>query len=150
MTTLFSLVYLPQGPFLLPLRIIGVLVLLFFAILFLQSGYDKINDRKGNVDWLTGHFANSILKGQVEGLLTILTIMEMLSGIAALGSAVAVIFLPFEEFAIPFFAVTMCAVTLLALFMGQRIAKDYTGAAGIIPYFIVALLAMVFFAFPIV
>ncbi len=146
MTTLFSLVYLPQERFLIAFRIIGVLVLLFFAILFLQSAIDKIKDRKGNLDWLTGHFANSIFNGQIQALLSILTIMELGSGLAALFCAIAVVFLPFSEFAIPFFVVSMCAVTLLALFMGQRIAKDYAGAAGIVPYFVVALMGMGYFA----
>ena len=29
----------------------------FLAILFLQSGIDKIVDRRGNFEWLKGHFA---------------------------------------------------------------------------------------------
>ena len=30
-------------------------------------------------------------------------------------------------------------LTLLALFTGQRLAKDYAGAAGIVPYFVVGI-----------
>ena len=37
----------------------------FLAILFLQSGIDKIIDHRGNLDWLTGHFAKSALGGVV-------------------------------------------------------------------------------------
>jgi len=33
----------------------------FLAILFLQSGIDKIVDRRGNFEWLKGHFAKSPL-----------------------------------------------------------------------------------------
>ena len=33
----------------------------FLAILFLQSGIDKVVDRRGNLEWLTGHFAKSPL-----------------------------------------------------------------------------------------
>ena len=43
------------------------LALVFLAILFLQSGIDKIIDFKGNLGWLQGHFAKSPLAGQVRG-----------------------------------------------------------------------------------
>jgi hypothetical protein len=38
-----------------------VFVSAFLAILFLQSGIDKIVDRRGNFEWLKGHFAKSPL-----------------------------------------------------------------------------------------
>jgi uncharacterized membrane protein YphA (DoxX/SURF4 family) len=47
----------------------------FLAILFLQSGIDKIVDRSGNLEWLKGHFANSPLAGIVPALLTAITIL---------------------------------------------------------------------------
>src|SRR5437868_12392750 len=53
----------------------------FLAILFLQSGIDKIVDRRGNLEWLTGHFAKSPLAGSVPSLLTIITIIEMAAGV---------------------------------------------------------------------
>ena len=37
----------------------------FLAILFLQSGIDKVVDRRGNLEWLKGHFAKSPLAGMV-------------------------------------------------------------------------------------
>ena len=39
-----------------------IFISMFLAICFLQSGIDKILDRNGNLEWLTGHFANSIFK----------------------------------------------------------------------------------------
>lgn len=132
----------------LPLRSIGILLLLFFAILFLQSGFDKVQDRKGNLNWLVGHFSKSLFKGIVPLLLTVLTGMELVAGFASLGAAV---YLGIGEMAkgmyIPFIVLAFCAFTLLNLFAGQRIAKDYAGAAGIVPYFVVALLGMAFFGF---
>jgi hypothetical protein len=35
----------------------------FLAILFLQSGIDKIVDRRGNFEWLKAHFAKTPLTG---------------------------------------------------------------------------------------
>ncbi len=129
-----------------PYRLVVVLLLLFFAILFLQSGIDKIQDRAGNLGWLTGHFANSIFAGKVPLLLTLLTAMEMVSGITALamGGLMTFIDLNLWTFSLAFGVFAFCAITLLALFAGQRIAKDYAGAAGIVPYFIAAIGGMIF------
>src|SRR5438270_11355602 len=52
----------------------------FLAILFLQSGIDKLVDRAGNVGWLSGHFAKSPLRGMVPLLVTIITILELVAG----------------------------------------------------------------------
>jgi putative oxidoreductase len=129
-----------------PFRVVGVLLLLFFAVLFLQSAIDKIADRKGNLEWLNGHFSKTIFKNQVAMLLSVLTVMELLSGIGSLLAAIFATFMKFERPGlIPFAVMSFCAFTLLCLFMGQRIAKDYTGAAGIVPYFILAILADFYF-----
>ena len=42
------------------LYLLQLFVSLFLAILFLQSGFDKIVDRQGNLEWLKGHFAKSV------------------------------------------------------------------------------------------
>ncbi|MFT7350264.1 MAG: hypothetical protein ACI8VZ_002587, partial [Candidatus Paceibacteria bacterium] len=42
-----------------------ILLLLFLLITFLQSGIDKLIDWKGNLSWLTGHFAETPLKNMV-------------------------------------------------------------------------------------
>ena len=52
----------------------------FLAILFLQSGIDKIIDRRGNFEWLKGHFAKSPLAGIVPALLICITILEVAAG----------------------------------------------------------------------
>src|SRR5512132_1209234 len=58
----------------------------FLAILFLQSGIDKIVDRGGNFEWLKGHFAKSPLAGIVRALLICITILEVAAGaLSAIG-----------------------------------------------------------------
>jgi len=52
-------------------QVAPLLVLAFLAITFLQSGYDKIKDWKGNVAWLNGHFANTVLAKDYDGARTI-------------------------------------------------------------------------------
>ena len=49
----------------------------FLAILFLQSGVDKVVDRRGNLEWLKGHFAKSPLAAMVPLLVTAITILEI-------------------------------------------------------------------------
>lgn len=108
----------------------------FLAILFLQSGVDKIVDRKGNLEWLTGHFARSPLASFVGVMLGIVTVVELAAGLlSALG--VAVLWLSGSRM---LGALGACAAVLsiLMLFFGQRLAKDYAGAAALVPYFIAA------------
>jgi hypothetical protein len=52
----------------------------FVAVLFIQSGLDKVFDRKGNLEWLTGHFSKTILAGMVPLMLTTITVLEIVTG----------------------------------------------------------------------
>jgi hypothetical protein len=111
----------------------------FLAILFLQSGLDKIFDRHGNLDWLTSHFAKSPLAGVVPLLLLVITILEVCAGgFAAIGCVLIIIS---RNATIAFIGAVLSSVAILALFFGQRMAKDYAGAAVLVPYFLLALLA---------
>ncbi len=116
----------------------------FLAILFLQSGFDKVIDWKGNLSWLKGHFAKSPLKSMVNGLLGTLTVVELSVGMLSASAFFHVLVKrpAVSEFA--FMAGALALVNLLMLFFGQRMAKDYGGAAGIVPYFVVALLSLCF------
>lgn len=112
----------------------------FLAILFLQSGIDKIVDRRGNLEWLKGHFAKSPFANVVPTLLTMITILEFTAGILSGIGCVAVML--FRDATIAFYGAVVSAVAILALFFGQRMAKDYAGAAVLVSYFLLALVAM--------
>src|SRR3954471_20663570 len=112
----------------------------FLAILFLQSGIDKILDRRGNFEWLKGHFAKSLLAGIVPALLICITILEVAAG--ALSAVGCVFVILARDSTVSFYGAAISAVALLALFLGQRIAKDYAGAAVLVPYFLLVLVAM--------
>jgi len=112
----------------------------FLAILFLQSGIDKIVDRRGNFEWLKGHFAKSPLAGTVPGLLICITILEIAAGVLSAVGCVLVILL--NDSRIAFYGAILSAAAITALFFGQRMAKDYAGAAVLVPYFLVTLVAM--------
>lgn len=107
---------------------------LLVSILFIQSGLDKVFDRSGNLEWLSGHFSKTLLAPLVPFLLATITIMEVAAGV--LCSAGIVYFLVTSSTVLIFYASVIAALAITALFFGQRIAKDYPGAAVLVPYFI--------------
>src|SRR5262245_24366874 len=104
-----------------------IFVSAFLAILFLQSGFDKIVDRRGNFEWLKGHFAKSPLAGTVPALLICITILEVAAGVLSAIGCVLILFL--KDSTIAFYGAILSAAAITALFFGQRIAKEYAGAA---------------------
>jgi hypothetical protein len=118
---------------------------LFTAILFLQSGLDKVFDWKGNLEWLTGHFSKTFLAGMVPIMLAKITVLELLTGLTA--AAGLVYFFITGSTIVIFYAGVLGAASITALFFGQRIAKDYTGAAVLVPYFLL-MLAILYLARP--
>jgi hypothetical protein len=99
-----------------------------------------VTDRAGNLEWLTGHFAKSPLAKLVPLLLTTITILEIASGALSAIGVVALVVARTAVFA--FWGAVLSAVAIVSLFFGQRLAKDYAGAAGLVPYFLVALAAI--------
>jgi hypothetical protein len=120
--------------------LLQILCSAFLAILFLQSGIDKVIDYRGNLEWLNGHFAKSQLAGVVVVLLTALTILEIAAG--ALSAIGCVLLIVSRETAIAFYGAIISAVAIVALFFGQRMAKEYAGAAVLVPYFLLALVTI--------
>jgi hypothetical protein len=123
-----------------------ILASAFLAILFLQSGIDKILDRRGNFEWLKGHFAKSPLAGIVPALLICITILEIAAG--TLSGVGCVFVILSRDSTVAFYGAAISAVALLALFFGQRMAKDYAGAAVLVPYFLLTLVAIYLLAQP--
>ena len=112
----------------------------FLAILFLQSGIDKVVDRRGNLEWLKGHFAKSPLARVVPILVTIITVLELTVGVLSGIGCVAVIL--WRDSTVAFYGAVISAIAILALFFGQRMAKEYAGAAVLVPYFLLTLVTI--------
>jgi|ERR1035437_4860387 hypothetical protein len=111
---------------------------LLVSILFIQSSLDKVFDWKGNRDWLTGHFSKTFLAPMVPVMLATVTLMELVTGFLA--AAGLVYFFVDGSLRIIFYASLVGTLSLTALFFGQRVAKDYPGAAVLVPYFILMIL----------
>ena len=123
-----------------------ILASAFLAILFLQSGIDKILDRRGNFEWLKGHFAKSSLAGIVPLLLISITILEVAAG--ALSGVGCLLIILLKGSTIAFYGAILSSAAVTSLFFGQRIAKDYAGAAVLVPYFLLTLVAIYLLAQP--
>lgn len=113
---------------------------LLASILFIQSGLDKVFDWKGNLGWLTVHFSKTFLSGMVPMMLGTITIMEVATGF--LSAAGIIYFLISGSTIVIFYASILGTASIAALFFGQRIAKDYPGAAVLVPYFILLIIMM--------
>jgi uncharacterized membrane protein YphA (DoxX/SURF4 family) len=121
-------------------NVASILILVFLAISFIQSGYDKLFYWKDNVDWLKGHFAKTILKNHVPLALMNILILELISGILCVVGAIQLVVNDGRLFG--FYGAIFSCITLIMLLFGQRLAKDYDGARTIVIYFIPAVIAV--------
>lgn len=112
----------------------------FFAILFLQSGLDKVLNYQGNLDYFRDHFKSSSLAGTVRLLLPAITALETLTG--AVSALAFLLMLVSGQSSWAIFSPVLAGISLLCLFFGQRLTKDYAGAASLVPYFVVVLLGV--------
>jgi len=110
------------------------MALAMLAILFLQSGLDKVLDFRGNLAWLTGHFARSPLRGSVAPMLVVITLTEIVAG--ALSAAGLLQLALHDSMALALWGARLATLNVVMLFFGQRLAKDYAGAAALVPYFV--------------
>ena len=125
-----------------PTTSIQLFCLLFLGILFTQSGMDKVLDYKGNLDYFKSHFAKSPLKNMVGLMMPVITLLETAAGILSLAGVVLLILNDSTE--VGKIGAQLSALSVLALFFGQRLAKDYAGAAVLVGYFLVCIAAIYF------
>jgi uncharacterized membrane protein YphA (DoxX/SURF4 family) len=117
-------------------------ILVFLAITFVQSGYDKFTDWGANVGWLKEHFAGTFLANKAAFSLRIIMVLEIIAGVLC---SVGIIELSISGgTTFGQYGAAVSCVTLLLLLYGQRIAKDYEGARTIVIYFIPAVMGVYF------
>lgn len=118
----------------------SLLLLLFLAVTFLQSAYDKMFYWKENLSWLKSHFEKTVLKNWMPVSLFVILILEIISGVLAVTGMIQLFYNGEKELGL--YAGIFSCITLLFLLLGQRIAKDYDGARTIAIYFVPAVLAV--------
>ena len=129
-----------MGIFIDDMDLVFIAIGIFWTLLFLQSGLDKVFDWKGNVEWLKGHFSKSMLSGVVTPMLASLALFEIITGLLCGVGIFQVIFSGNTYWLA--IGLVFSLISLLMLFFGQRIAKDYEGAKTIAIYFGVALISI--------
>lgn len=117
-----------------------IFILLFLALTFLQSGYEKIMDWQGNVNWLKEHFAQTFIKNHVPKSLLILLLLEIIAGTLSVAGIIQIIFN--NDKSLGFYGAVVSGIALLLMLYGQRIAKDYDGARTIVIYYIPTLVGI--------
>jgi hypothetical protein len=114
----------------------------FLAVTLLQSGLDKLIDRRGNLEYLGDHFKASPLRSGVGPMFVAVTILEIVAGaLCAAGIVLALIGGGSQLMA---WGLELSAIDLLCLLFGQRLSKDYGGAAVLTGYFAIVLLGLAF------
>ena len=122
------------------LWLIQAFVSLFLAILFLQSGMDKVMDWRGNLGYFEPHFAKSPLAAVVPAMLLVLTVLEVSAGVVNGVGFLELLVLGKAQIA--FWGTALSALAITTLFFGQRMAKDYAGAAILVPYFLLTVVGL--------
>lgn len=115
----------------------------FLAVLFLQSGLDKVLDWSGNKAYVKGYLDKTPFRRFSGFLFFQITVMEVLAGITSAAGVAATVLLGSTELSLV--GAFLSAASVLSLFLGQRLAKDYQSAAAIVPYFLTSVVALIVF-----
>jgi hypothetical protein len=122
------------------LFIARVSVTVFFGILFIQSGFDKVFNFRENLSYLYEHFSKTFIGGAVPVVFSIITILEVAAGLISAYGAVDLIIHKRTEIAL--LGIELSVLSLLSLFFGLRVAKDYPGATSLVAYFSASIISL--------
>ena len=120
-----------------PALLLRSLLSLFVAILFIQSGLDKVVNWKGEKAFYQEHFSKTFLRSTVGLLMPTITLAELAAGFLSGIGLLAYWFTGNPSVA--FLGMLVAALSITMLFFGQRVAKDYAGAATLVPYFLLTI-----------
>ena len=123
-----------------PEKVAFILVLVFFLIVFIQSGLDKIFDYKGNLNFLKDLLKIYFSPTLIELALISVTILELTSGILCLIGIINFVFN--DSNFIGLLGLIIGSIALLVLLFGQRVSKNYDGAKTIAIYFVLAMIGI--------
>ena len=124
-------------------NIMQILFSLMTSILFIQSGLDKVFNWQGERDFYKSHFKDTILDGTVPFLMPVITLSELASGFLSGIGLLVLLFTGNTEVAL--LGMLMACLSIIQLFLGQRVAKDYAGAAVLVSYFLMAAAGVYFY-----
>ncbi|HTF02740.1 MAG TPA: DoxX family protein [Bacteroidia bacterium] len=117
---------------------------LFMAVTFLQSGFNKLGQYGENKAYFVSQVEQTFLKHFAGIIWPLIVLLELLSGIISL-AGVVLVFINGSMDLIGLGCI-LSALTLICLLFGQRVAKDYAGAASLTGYFIIAVIGVIGYA----
>ena len=115
----------------------------FMAILFIQSGLDKVVNWKDEKAFYKKHFSKTFLAGTMDLLMPTITIVELCAGLLSAGGVIYYVISGDKMLACV--GMLMANIAILMLFFGQRVAKDYAGASTLVGYFLAAAAGLYFY-----
>ena len=122
------------------LDITRMLISTFLATIYLQSSLDKIVDWQGNLDFMAEHFASTPLAGSFRYGLAVVTVTELVAGTFSVAGVVCLLL---DLSKVPgMIGALFAGISSCILMAGQRLAKDYVGAAALVPYFLIAIIGL--------
>ncbi|MDF7821951.1 DoxX family protein [Runella sp. MFBS21] len=129
------------------LTLAKLLITTFNGILFTQSGLDKVFHYQGNLDYFKEHFKKSLLAPTVGLLMPVITLLETSAGLISLSGTLLILVGSSWGLTISAYGLSIGGISITCLFFGQRMAQDYAGAAGLVPYFLMTMLGIILHAF---
>ena len=126
-----------------PIIINIILILSFFSIVFIQSGLDKVFNKKENLSFLYEILGKVFSKSLILVAFYSVTLLEVASGFLCLIGVLEII--AYGSSTLGYWGLIVGALALLILLFGQRISQNYDGAKTITIYFILAVFGISLF-----
>ena len=120
-----------------------ILILSFFSIVFIQSGLDKVFNKKENLSFLYELLGKVFSKSLILVAFYSITLLELASGFLCLIGVLEIIL--YGSSALGYWGLIVGALALLILLFGQRMSQNYDGAKTITIYFILAVFGISLF-----
>tara|TARA_B100000902_G_scaffold337555_1_gene338535 strand:+ start:198 stop:584 length:387 start_codon:yes stop_codon:yes gene_type:complete len=120
-----------------------LLILSFFSIVFIQSGLDKVFNKKENLSFLYELLGKVFSKSLILVAFYSITLLEVASGFLCLIGVLEIIV--DGSSTLGYWGLIVGALALLILLFGQRMSQNYDGAKTITIYFILTVFGISLF-----
>lgn len=120
-----------------------ILILSFFSIVFIQSGLDKVFNKKENLSFLYEILGKVFSNNLILVAFYSITLLEVASGFLCLIGVLEII--AYKSSTLGYWGLIVGALALLILLFGQRMSQNYDGAKTITIYFILTVFGISLF-----
>ena len=111
-----------------------ILIIIYILITFAYSALEKVFQWKESTVYYRSHFKDTFMEKLIPPSLILVIFLEIITVVLLTWGIYDLILLNQKQTG--FYGLLLAAITLLGLMIGQRIAKDYSGAMLITIYFI--------------